>query len=104
MDMESILQKKLQLLMLIPESWWFLFLCGALAISAMILPGISGSFLLVLLGKYEFILDAINERDLLSIAIIGCGVVVGLLTFVRILSFLFKRYHDITISICDCFL
>jgi putative membrane protein len=82
-----------------PESWWFLILSGALAICAMILPGISGAFILVLLGKYQFVLSAVNQRDLLTIALVGIGAVVGLVTFAQLLGWLFKRYHDLTIAL-----
>lgn len=82
-----------------PETWWFLFLSGALAICAMILPGISGAFILVLLGKYQFILGAVNDRDIVTIALVGMGAVVGLVTFAQVLGWLFKRYHDITVAV-----
>lgn len=82
-----------------PESAWFLFLSGMLAICAMILPGISGSFILVLLGKYQFVLAAVNQRDVVSLAVLGTGAVVGIVTFAQILAWLFKRYHDVTIAI-----
>ena len=82
-----------------PESAWFLFLSGMLAICAMILPGISGSFILVLLGKYQFVLAAVNQRDLASLAVVGAGAVVGIVTFAQILAWLFKRYHDLTIAV-----
>lgn len=82
-----------------PETPWFLILCGAVAISAMILPGISGSFLLVLLGKYEFILSAINTRDVLPIIYIGIGAVIGIVVFARVLKWVFARFHDITVAV-----
>lgn len=82
-----------------PNTPLMIFLSGALAISAMILPGISGSFILVILGKYHFILEAINQRDLISIGIFIAGIVVGIVSFVRLLSWLFQKYHDITVSI-----
>ncbi len=82
-----------------PETWWFLILSGAVAICAMILPGISGSFILVLMGKYEFFIGAINGRDIVSIALAGIGAVVGLVTFAQVLGWLFKRYHDLTIAL-----
>lgn len=82
-----------------PETWWFLFLSGALAICAMILPGISGAFILVLLGKYEFVLGAVNNRDILTLALVAAGAVVGLVTFAQILSWLFKKYHDGTVAL-----
>lgn len=82
-----------------PESWWFIFLSGAIAICAMILPGISGSFILLLLGKYSFILEAIKEFNLFVIIIFGTGCLTGLLGFVRILSKLLQRYHDQTMML-----
>ena len=82
-----------------PEASWFLFLCGAIAISAMILPGISGAFILVLLGKYQFIINAVNARDISSLGIFLLGVGVGIVSFVRVLSWLFNKYHDFTVTI-----
>jgi len=82
-----------------PEAPWFLFVCGAIAISAMILPGISGAFILVLLGKYQYFLNAIHQRDLFAIVIFVSGVTVGIITFVRFLSWLFNRYHDVTVTV-----
>lgn len=82
-----------------PDSWWFLILSGALAICAMILPGISGAFILVLLGKYQFILGAVTQRDIVTIAFVGIGAVVGLVTFAQVLGWLFKRYHDATVAV-----
>ena len=81
-----------------PEAWWFLVLSGAIAICAMILPGISGSFLLVLLGKYEFVLSAVNNRDFANIGFVGLGTVTGILLFSRFLSWLLHHYHDRTIA------
>ena len=82
-----------------PNSPWFLFMSGAVAICAMILPGISGSFILVLLGKYYYVLDAVNNRDLFTIFIVAVGACFGLLAFSRLLNWLLKRYHDLTIAI-----
>jgi putative membrane protein len=82
-----------------PEAWWFYFLAGAVAICAMILPGISGAFILVLLGKYQAVLSAVNQRDLVTIAIVGAGAVVGLVTFAQVLGWLFRRFHDITVAV-----
>lgn len=87
-----------------PETMWFLFLSGALAICAMILPGISGAFILLLLGKYEFILEAVTSFDMKVIAIVGVGAVVGLLSFSRFLSFLLHKYHDQTIALLAGFM
>ncbi len=81
-----------------PEAPWFIFLSGALVICAMILPGISGSFILVLLGKYQYILSAVNNRDVLTLGIFAVGAALGIVTFARILSWLFKHHHDPTIA------
>jgi putative membrane protein len=80
-----------------PDSLFFLFLSGAIAICAMILPGISGSYLLVILGKYGQVLDAISSRDLLSLAVFGAGVVTGILSFVRVVSWLLHHFRRITL-------
>ena len=82
-----------------PNTWWFLMLSGAIAICAMILPGISGSFILVLLGKYEFVLSAVNNRDIVSIGFVGIGAVVGIVTVAQVLGWLFKKYHDQTVAV-----
>lgn len=70
-----------------------LFLAGALAICAMILPGISGSFILLLIGMYGPLIDAIKSLDLVAVALFGAGCVTGLMLFVRLLSWLLHHYH-----------
>lgn len=82
-----------------PETPWFLFISGAVAICAMILPGVSGAFVLVLLGKYQFVLDAVNHRDLFTLAVVASGAVVGLMSFARILNWLFIKYRKMTIAL-----
>jgi putative membrane protein len=81
-----------------PHTPLLLFLSGAIAICAMILPGISGAFILVLLGKYRFVLGAVVQRDILTILLVGLGAVVGLLSFARLLRWLLKHYHDLTVA------
>ena len=81
-----------------PDSPLYLLLSGALASCAMILPGISGAFILVLLGKYEFVLQAVVTRDFFTLALIAAGAVVGILLFSRVLRWLLHRYHDLTIA------
>jgi putative membrane protein len=76
----------------------FIFLAGAIAICAMILPGISGSFILVLLGAYKPVLDALNNRDFKTILVFMAGAIIGLLTFSRVLKWLFKHYKNITLA------
>jgi putative membrane protein len=87
-----------------PNTNIFIFLSGAIAISAMILPGISGSFILVFLSKYEFILNSLNsfETNVLLIFLAGC--ITGLVTFSRLLSYLFKNYYDNVVSMLVGFL
>jgi putative membrane protein len=82
-----------------PDTWWFLALSGALAASAMVLPGLSGAFILVLLGKYETVLSAVTNQEFWVLFWVAVGAAVGLVTFAQLLSWLFKRYHDITIAI-----
>ncbi len=81
-----------------PTAAWFVFLSGTIAICAMILPGISGSFILVIMGKYEYMLHAVVERDFLPIIIFGCGGILGLIFFARVLRWLLRRYHDLTVA------
>ena len=75
-----------------------LFFSGMVAICAMILPGISGSFILLILGQYQFILGAVRSRDIVSIAATGVGAVIGILAFSRVLSWLLRRYENTTIA------
>lgn len=87
-----------------PANPFMFFISGMIAISAMILPGISGSFILLLLGKYEQILTAVNERDIVTLGIFMVGCVVGIALFSRFLSWLFHHYHDVTIAALAGFL
>ncbi|PCJ98295.1 MAG: DUF368 domain-containing protein [Flavobacteriaceae bacterium] len=82
----------------------FLFLSGALAICAMILPGISGAFILVLLGSYKIILDAVHERDLKIVATVGLGAIFGLLSFAKLLKWMFNHYKNLTLAILTGFI
>ncbi len=85
-----------------PDSLWFIYLCGIIGITAMILPGISGSFLLLILGKYEFITGMLKnpfaEGAPLVILIFLCGTVTGLLSFSKILNFFMKNYRVKTMA------
>ena len=87
-----------------PSYLWFIFLCGAIAICAMILPGISGRFILVLLGKYFFIMDAVKTFDLVIIAVFGAGAVVGITSFSRVLSYALKHVRNITLAVLSGFM
>jgi putative membrane protein len=82
----------------------FIFLAAALAICAMILPGISGAFILVLLGAYKPVLAAVNNRDFSTIAIVGAGAVVGLLTFSKVLKWLFINFKNYTLAVLTGFI
>jgi len=86
------------------EAWWFVFLSGALAICAMILPGISGSFILLLLGKYQFVLAAVNEVKVNVLLLLAFGAAIGLLSFSNLLSWLLKKYHNFTIALLAGFM
>ena len=87
-----------------PNSDVFIFLTGSIAITAMILPGISGSFILLLLSKYEFIINAIKDFDLRVILVFGLGCIFGLLVFSRFLHFLFQNYKDNLLGVLSGFL
>lgn len=82
----------------------FLFIAGAIAICAMILPGISGSFILVILGAYKTLSDAIDSFDFKKIIIFAFGAIVGLLSFSRVLKWLFKHYHNLTLALLTGFI
>jgi putative membrane protein len=81
-----------------PEAGWFIFLAGAITICAMILPGISGAFILVFLGKYQFMVSGVNDRDLGTIALFLAGATVGIVSFAQLLGWLFRRFHDLTLA------
>jgi len=86
------------------DSPWFMFIAGALAICAMILPGISGAFILVLLGAYEPVLTAIDNKDIKIIAIVGVGAIIGLLLFSKLLKWLFNNFKNITFAVLTGFI
>ncbi|WP_459189676.1 DUF368 domain-containing protein [Parabacteroides sp. APC149_11_2_Y6] len=87
-----------------PSNLFFIFLCGAIAICAMILPGISGSFILVLLGKYFYIMEAVKTFNIKIILVFICGAAIGITSFSRVLSFALRRFHDITIAVLAGFM
>tara|TARA_B110000046_G_scaffold183131_1_gene218597 strand:+ start:5957 stop:6853 length:897 start_codon:yes stop_codon:yes gene_type:complete len=82
----------------------FLFFAGALAICAMILPGISGSFILVIIGAYGPVIEALNSRNLKMILIFGAGAVVGLLSFSKLLKWFFEKYNRLTLAVITGFM
>lgn len=87
-----------------PDHPIFIFIAGAIAICAMILPGISGSFILLMLGKYQQIFTALSNFDIKTIGIFALGCLVGLLSFVRLVSWLLKKYHDVTVALLAGFM
>ncbi len=89
------------------ESLLYVFVCGLIAISALMLPGLSGSFMLLLLGMYQFVLHdtlkegVLEQQDLgavVTLGVFGLGCLVGVLTFARVLSWLFDNYRDLTLA------
>lgn len=95
-----------------PEALWFIFLSGALAICAMILPGISGSFILLILGKYQFIMGCISDlvsgvdfgRNLLILGTFAVGAIIGILSFSRFLHWLLGRWQKETMIVLAGFI
>lgn len=79
-----------------PDDLWFIFICGAIAVCTMILPGISGSFILVILGKYDYIMQSVNQLNLPVLLVFGLGCVIGILGFSKFLHWLLKRYERAT--------
>ena len=87
-----------------PDDLWFIFISGTVAICAMILPGISGSFILLIFGKYEYILNALKDIDLTVILTFIVGCAFGIISFARLVSWLLKKYHDFTIALLAGFM
>ncbi|MDX1271575.1 DUF368 domain-containing protein [Bizionia paragorgiae] len=83
---------------------FYLLFAGAIAICAMILPGISGSFILVILGAYKTLSDAFNDFDLKRIGLFALGAVIGLLSFSRVLKWLFENYKNTTLAVLTGFI
>lgn len=93
------------------EALWFVFICGVIAISALMLPGVSGSFMLVLMGMYTLIIPSVKsvllELDPKGLAIVAAfagGCLLGLATFSRVLTWFFKNYHDATMAVLTGFM
>ncbi|MEG1543527.1 MAG: DUF368 domain-containing protein [Tannerellaceae bacterium] len=87
-----------------PTNLLFIFLCGAIAICAMILPGISGSFILVLLGKYFYVMEAVKTFNIPVILTFIAGAAIGITSFSRVLSYALRRFHDTTIAVLAGFM
>ena len=95
-----------------PDALWFIFLSGAIAICAMILPGISGSFILLILGKYQYIMSCISDlaagvdfgRNAMILGVFLVGAVVGILGFSKFLHWLLARWHRTTLIVLAGFI
>ncbi len=87
------------------SNFWYLFLCGIVAICSMILPGLSGSFVMILMGNYQLVaIQAINDRDLGILLPVALGAIIGLVAFSHVLSWVFKHYKDQTIATLSGFI
>ena len=82
-----------------PDNWLFIFLCGAIAVCTMILPGISGSFVLVIMGKYDYIMQAVADLNWPVLIVFALGCVVGILAFAKFLHWLLARYEKQTMLV-----
>lgn len=87
-----------------PDQLWFIFLAGMLAICAMILPGISGAFILLLLSKYEYMIQAITNFNITVILVFASGCIVGILSFARFLSWTLTHYRLTTLALLGGFM
>ena len=86
------------------EQLWFVFLCGAIAVCAMILPGISGSFILLLMGKYAYIMSAVKELNVLILGVFAAGALVGITGFSHVLSYALKHFRSFTLALLTGFM
>jgi putative membrane protein len=83
---------------------WYIVLSGAIAICAMILPGISGAFILVLLGSYAMIIEGLKNLDFMIIGLFALGCLIGILSFSRLLKYLFENYKNLVLATLSGFL
>lgn len=86
------------------EALWFVFISGVIAICAMILPGISGSFILLLMGKYAFILQAVKTFNIPVLLSFALGCLIGIISFSNVISWLFKKYPNATMALLSGFM
>ncbi|MBT4728928.1 MAG: DUF368 domain-containing protein [Bacteroidetes bacterium] len=87
------------------DGFFYLMICGVVAVCSMILPGLSGSFVLLLMGNYQLVaIDAINNKDLHILLPVLIGAVVGLVAFSHLLSWIFKKYRNQTIALLTGFI
>lgn len=81
-----------------PETWWFIMFSGAVAICAMLLPGISGAFILLLMGKYAFLMTAVSELNIPIILLFVSGALIGIVSFSHFLSWLLDNHYNVAVS------
>ena len=86
------------------EAYWFVFISGVIAICAMILPGISGSFILLLMGKYAFIMKAVTDLNIPVLIIFAAGAAIGIISFSHFLTWLLKKYYKPTLCVLAGFM
>lgn len=86
------------------DAWWFIMLSGAVAVCAMILPGISGAFILLLLGKYAYIIGAVSTFNIPVLLLFAVGAVVGIISFSHLLSWLLAKHHGMTVGLLTGFM
>ena len=82
-----------------PDDMWFLFVCGAVSVCTMILPGVSGSFVLIIMGKYDYVMDAVSTLNIPVLVVFALGCVVGLLAFAKLLHWLLARWERQTMLV-----
>lgn len=87
-----------------PDAWWFIMLSGAIAICAMILPGISGAFILLLMGKYAYIIGAVSTLNIPVLLLFVVGAMVGIISFSHLLSWLLAKHHGMTVALLTGFM
>ena len=87
-----------------PDTWWFLLIAGAVSVCGMILPGISGSFLLVLMVKYEDLMNSISTLNKTRLLLYGVGAIAGILAFSHLLGYLLKHWYNQTIALLTGFM
>ena len=85
-----------------PDAWWFILIAGMVVICTMILPGLSGSFLLLILGKYEYIIGALKQplipENFIILSIFAVGCIVGIIAFTRVISVMLEKYENVTMA------
>lgn len=87
-----------------PDELWFIFICGMVAICAMILPGVSGAFILLMMGKYAYILGAIDTLNFKILATFLCGATIGIVSFSNVLAYFLKHFHNATVAVLTGFM